>query len=1286
MSEFLSTAFIQIRAELAKGFRADLRDKVKRSIGTGFFVPVKPQLGNFRAELQREFKRTPMFVNVMPDINEVKFRASLQKQVNKAAAGVTATINVRGQGGFFQPPGGAAGAAGRGGTGGGTGGRVKDEEKINDLIARRAKATALLADAGAENLTVEQQLRTLALARSEAERGLKDAITGKQGVSKEEFRTLSDTIGERQKGIKFLQTEKVFKDELADISKRANQSLSTELSTITKRNVLGDLSNKLRAEEAELEALLTRAKKAGVSLSNAETAALQREIAARRTDIATRREELKVSGVQAGRRAQGLRGFAATGLGFAGLRGATLAAGGPFLAGAFGAAVIAKTISGAADLEKQLNILRVTAEATGTEMEALRNRAVELGRDIRLPGVTATDAAKTLGLLVKAGLSVEDSLAAAEGTLQLATAAEIEFADATNLVASALNAFRLEGAEATRVADLFTNAAIESQASIEDMGIALRQSAAAAAIAGVSVEDTVALLTLLARAGLTGSDAGTSLRVSLLRLINPSKEAAKVIKSLDLNLRDSLGRIRPEIFTEFFDAQRKLTKEQREMNAAIVFGADGFRTISIVGREGAEGLRQVREEMEKTGTAARVTGAQAQGLSGQMSALASNFQTLGTNIGSLALPPLTIFVETLNEFVSTANSFVEAGKKIEKEIERIGREAKESTGPLERFIDATKNFFAEQVRGRARATIRGIDPTARPRALGTAGIGLGRRALGLATEDAKKLENAVAAATAQVGELFKEFSPGPQEVRVLNEFILALRKMVEQFREAGPEGAEVAKRIQAIIDSIQNSGQIPPIQVLIDVITNDAENQGKGRTTAEKFLAGFESSAPSFVETAALMENLLFAPFLQAAAKKGEQTGDTFTASFTASLSTKLAVAEATGSQAQVLAILRQQRAAAAERLARNQARTDLTDKQKNAQIAQAAADLKAADDAIQAILDENTRNAEEAKRDAEQAAKDAADARADRDEAILGRLERRRGLAEGRIEIAQQTEGVADDIRRTVQLRKLVHKQINVIKERIKTLTIQRDAIRELQKIEFGLKLDIAKLRAERAATIREEIRRGIELDIEFATITENRPREISARRRFIASLEREAAELRKQKRLTIEQKNRLKEIRNEIAEQRKALQDITQERKKMFAEMSFAFLTTQQGFAANLLGNLLPMGAIGGTLGGTTNPLGTQGSSTSRSIPLAILQAERMDRRNAAGRIPGTLAESARQAQAGEAGGFSNAQAATLIFLTRRIVQLLGGIEGTTKHPESRRSSARNNAAQDGMSGVQA
>lgn len=122
---------------------------------------------------------------------------------------------------------------------------------------------------------------------------------------------------------------------------------------------------------------------------------------------------------------------AASGASLLGLRGAVLTAGGAFLGATIAIQAFFKSVQSAADLERQLNVFRVTAQATGDEMERVADTARRLGRDISLPGVTAGDAAEAMTELARAGLSVQDSMDGARGSLQLATAAQIDNIAAT---------------------------------------------------------------------------------------------------------------------------------------------------------------------------------------------------------------------------------------------------------------------------------------------------------------------------------------------------------------------------------------------------------------------------------------------------------------------------------------------------------------------------------------------------------------------------------------------------------------------------------------------------------------------------------------------------------------------------------------------------------------------------------------------------------------------------------------------------------------------------------------
>jgi hypothetical protein len=239
------------------------------------------------------------------------------------------------------------------------------------------------------------------------------------------------------------------------------------------------------------------------------------------------------------------------------------------------------------------------------------------------------------------------------------------------LTANALNAFGLSGNQAVRVADTLANASNLAQGGIADTALALRQAATAAEAVGVSFEDTTALLTLLAKNGLTGSDAGTALRTAFLRLVNPSKEANQILEQLNVNIRDINGNVRPDVFADFAAAQADLSVKTQQANAAIVFGQDAFRAYAVLAQEGTKGLTDVQLALRKTGTAAEIARARMVGLAGAQENLSNQLSALGETIGQTATPPLTFFVNELARFVQAGGNAVTTAKDVAAAFKEI---------------------------------------------------------------------------------------------------------------------------------------------------------------------------------------------------------------------------------------------------------------------------------------------------------------------------------------------------------------------------------------------------------------------------------------------------------------------------------------------------------------------------------------------------------------------------------------------------------------------------------------
>lgn len=304
------------------------------------------------------------------------------------------------------------------------------------------------------------------------------------------------------------------------------------------------------------------------------------------------------------------------------------------------------------DFETSLNTFQAVAGATGEQMAKVGDLAKQLGNDTKLPATSAKDAAEAMTELAKAGLDVQQSMDAARAVLQLSAAAQIDNAQAAVIVGDALNAFRLPGAKAAMVADLLAGAANSASGEITDMAQSMQMSASVFAAAGVPIEDLTTAISLMAKNGIKGSDAGTSLKTALVHLQNPSAKAAGVMEKLGFNIFDAQGNMKAmrQIIAELATATKGLTEEQRAQALATMFGTDGLRAANILLAEGVQGFDAMRESVTKQGSAQAVAEAKTKGFNGTMQALISQLETLAITIG----PIVTQFLEKLINLVSPA--------------------------------------------------------------------------------------------------------------------------------------------------------------------------------------------------------------------------------------------------------------------------------------------------------------------------------------------------------------------------------------------------------------------------------------------------------------------------------------------------------------------------------------------------------------------------------------------------------------------------------------------------------
>ena len=158
----------------------------------------------------------------------------------------------------------------------------------------------------------------------------------------------------------------------------------------------------------------------------------------------------------------------------------------------------------------------------------------------------------------------------------------------------------------------------------------------------------------MAKSGIRNSDAGTSLKTSMIQLIKPTAKQAELADKLNLAFVDQAGQHEglADISAMLRNRLGDMTKAQRTATLATLAGTDGVRTLTALYDAGAARLDKWEKGLGKTGTAAEVAAKKQDNLKGKLENLKGSIETAAIAIGTKMLPALTKAAEKVTEVIN----------------------------------------------------------------------------------------------------------------------------------------------------------------------------------------------------------------------------------------------------------------------------------------------------------------------------------------------------------------------------------------------------------------------------------------------------------------------------------------------------------------------------------------------------------------------------------------------------------------------------------------------------------
>ena len=305
------------------------------------------------------------------------------------------------------------------------------------------------------------------------------------------------------------------------------------------------------------------------------------------------------------------------------------------------------------------------------EMAALRKQARQLGDNT---AASADDAAGAQIIIAKAGGDVDAIQAATPVTLNMALANRRTMEENAALLMGMKSAFQLSNDKVAHIGDVLSMTMNKTAADFDGMSDALTYAAPVAKNAGVSIEETAAMVGALHDAKITGSMAGTGSRAVLSRLQAPTGKAWDALKELGVKTSDSKGNTRP-IFTILkemqasFEKNRLGTAQQAEYMKTI-FGEEASSAAAVLMTAASTGkLDKLTAAFKASdGKTAELVNIMQDNLGGDFKEFQSAYEAVGTDLFDQQEGALRKLTQTATKYVLKLDGWIQKNKSLASTI------------------------------------------------------------------------------------------------------------------------------------------------------------------------------------------------------------------------------------------------------------------------------------------------------------------------------------------------------------------------------------------------------------------------------------------------------------------------------------------------------------------------------------------------------------------------------------------------------------------------------------------
>ncbi|MCC0762235.1 phage tail tape measure protein [Clostridioides sp. ES-S-0006-03] len=315
------------------------------------------------------------------------------------------------------------------------------------------------------------------------------------------------------------------------------------------------------------------------------------------------------------------------------------------------------------------------ADKSSVSFQKLQEKAQDLGARTSFSAAQAADGLTYLSL---AGWDVETSLSRIEPVLRAAEAGGMDLALCSDLVTDSMSSAGIASQDFTKYLDITAQAQRKSNTNMQQMLEAYVTAGGMFKNLNMPLEQSAALIGILANRGTKASEAGNALISVFSNIIGENGRAGKALDALNISLFDSQGKQKDTVAVlkemsnalgVTSDSTTKLTEEERARFATMIGGKTQYDTLMKL----LAGVNDEYDELEDSlknskGSLMEVATTMKDNLGGSIINMKSALEGAGIKAFKAMEPVLASLIQKITEL---ANWFTNLGESSQQNIVKM---------------------------------------------------------------------------------------------------------------------------------------------------------------------------------------------------------------------------------------------------------------------------------------------------------------------------------------------------------------------------------------------------------------------------------------------------------------------------------------------------------------------------------------------------------------------------------------------------------------------------------------